>query len=249
MTGLTGAPAGHSRAHALTHARPVPSNLGGMHPVRLHHLLAATPPQVRSSKRAKAKTPEQTGRAPQGLGAWMRLHKVAVLAVVGTLLVSAAAVAVLTLRLDAAVAPAAKASPVIFAEGSDYPAINTAGFATLTVGTSATSASLSLSGVPGAAQVSLGNLLKITNQDEAQAYDVTLTRSTTLNAAITSLVVTVKDGTDTLATWDPKADASSATFTLPADTALDLSLAIVIADGTAVGGLGSFSMQVSMSPA
>ncbi|MCA1819626.1 MAG: hypothetical protein ABR562_07610 [Thermoplasmatota archaeon] len=187
--------------------------------------------------------------APHGLWSWVRLHRLATAAIGATLMLAVATVAVLTLQLNTTVSPAAKAPPVVFAAGGDYTTINAAGFATLTLGTSATSATLAMSGVAGAASVSLGNVMKITNSDATQAFSVTLTRSTTLNAAISSLAITVKDGGTTLVTWDPKSAASSSSFTLPAATATDVSLAIVIADGTAVGSLGSFAMQVSMTPA
>lgn len=177
------------------------------------------------------------------------MHKLATAATAVGLALAGVAVAVLSLQIDATVSPAAKAAPVVFASGADYTAINSAGFATLTLGSSATSATLAVSGVPGAASVNLGNVLKITNSDATQAYTVTLSRSATLNAAITSFIVTVDDGTSTLVTWNPKSAASSSGFTLPASTVSNVSIAIVIADGTAVGSLGSFAMQVAMTPA
>src|SRR5687767_15005803 len=94
--------------------------------------------------------------ARHGFGAWLHLHKSATAGVVATLLLSGAAVAVLTMQISTAVTPSAKAPPVVFASGSDYTSINGAGFATLTLGTSATSATLAVSGVPGAASVTLG---------------------------------------------------------------------------------------------
>jgi hypothetical protein len=77
---------------------------------------------------------------------------------------------------------------------------------------------------------------------------VTLARSTTLNAAITSFTVTVKNGATTLLTWDAVSAATSSSFTLPVSTVLDISIVLVVADGTAAGSLGSFGMQFSLAP-
>jgi hypothetical protein len=192
---------------------------------------------------------ERRATRPRGLRAWVKANKFASVAIAATLLLATAAVAVLTMQINATVNPAAKAPPVVFANGSDYTSINGAGFATLTLGTSATSATLAVSGVAGAASVSLGNVMKVTNSDATQAYTVTLTRSTTLDAAITSMTVTIKNGATTLVTWNPVSSATSTSFTLPAATATDVSITLVIADGTATGALGSFAIQMAMTPA
>ncbi len=160
-----------------------------------------------------------------------------------------AVTAALTIRQDVTTNPSAVAPDVVFQSGTDYAGINTAGFATLTLGTSGASATLALSGVPGAASVSLGNVMKLNNQDATQAYTVTLARSTTLDTDITSFVVTIKNGASTLLTWDAATTATSSSFTAPAATALDISISLVIADGVAAGAQGSFGMQFSLVPA
>jgi hypothetical protein len=185
--------------------------------------------------------------ARRGLMAWMRLHKVASVAI-SLLLVAGIAAAVVTIRQDVTATTSSKSPLVIFQNGADYAGINTAGFATLSFGTSATSATLALSGIPGAAQTSLGNVLKLNNQDATHPESVTLARSTTLNAAITSFTVTVKNGATTLLTWDAVSAATSSSFTLPVSTVLDISIVLVVADGTAAGSLGSFGMQFSLAP-
>lgn len=163
-------------------------------------------------------------------------------------LVAAATVGALLLRQDITTQPAAVAPDVLFQQGSDYAGINAAGFATLTLGSSGTSATLAVSGVPGAALVSLGNVLKINNQDTSQAYTVTLARSTTPNAAVNDFTITVKNGATTLVTWNAVSAAQSSSFALPANTALDVSIQVGVVDGTAVGSLGSFTVQASMVP-
>jgi len=185
----------------------------------------------------------------RGLMPWVRAHRAATVGLLAGVATVATVAAVLVMQLNVSVASAAKAPPVVFQNGGDYTTIHAAGFATLTLGTSGTSASLSLSGVSGAASVSLGNVMKLTNSDATVDQTVTLTRSTTLNAAITSFVVTVKNGGSTLVTWDAVSSASSSSFTLPANTATDVTVALVITDGTATGSLGSFAIQAAMTPA
>ena len=194
--------------------------------------------------------PGPTSQRPRrgGLGSWMRLHKMATAGVVATVLLAATAAAVLTMQINTTVTPSAKAPPVVFASGSDYTSINGAGFATLTLGTSATSATLAMSGVAGAASVQLGNVMKITNSDATQAYTVTLSRSAAPNAAFTTFSVLVKNGASTLTTWDVVASSSSSSFVIPAGVATDVSITTAITDGTATGALGTFTMQVSITP-
>jgi hypothetical protein len=186
--------------------------------------------------------------AKPGFVAWMRLHKAASITLCTLLSVAIVAVAVVTILQNVTTNPSAKTPLVQFQNGADYTSINTAGFATLTLGTSGASATLALSGVSGAASVALGNVLKLNNLDAVHPESVTLSRSATPNAAITSFLVTVKNGASTLATWDAVAAASSSAFTLPVSTALDISITVVITDGTAAGALGSFAMQFSMAP-
>lgn len=167
-----------------------------------------------------------------------------------TTLVATAAIAGVILRQDVATSAAAVTPDVVFANGNDYAAINSAGFATLTIGTSETSASLTVNGVPGAADLQLVDLLKLTNQDGTQGYNVTLARSTTLDASISEFTVHVLDSGDTeIVAWDASAAATSSTFSLPASTTYDITIDMVVNDGTAVGSLGSFDMQFSMTPA
>lgn len=158
------------------------------------------------------------------------------------------AVATLLIRQDITTNPAAKAPDVIFQSGTDYATINAAGYATLTVGSSGTSATLALSGVPGAALVSLGNVLKINNQASSTAYTLTLARSATPNAAINDFTVTVKSGATTIATWNAVSAAQSSGISLPAATVYDISIQVGVVDGTAAGSLGSFTIQASLVP-
>jgi len=185
----------------------------------------------------------------KGFLSWTRRHPV--LSSLGVVLVlTGAVVAGVVLRQDVTVNPAAATPDVVFAAGSDYTAINAAGFATITLGSSATSATMAVSGIPGAASLSLSNVLNLTNQDGSQGYTATLIRSTTLDAAITDFTVTVKTtGGSTVATWDASSSSSSSGFSLPVSTTYYITVDLVIADGTSVGSLSSFAMQVQLVPA
>jgi hypothetical protein len=180
---------------------------------------------------------------------WFARHKVLASIVAAVLLVAGAGMAALLIRQDITASPATTAPDVKFLAGTDYTSINAAGFATLTLGSSGASASLSLSGVSGAALVTLGNVMRLQNTDATVSYDVTLARSAVPNAAITSFVVTIKDGATTLLTWDAVSSATSSTFNLAVSKTLDISIALVVTDGTAAGALGSFGMQFSLTPA
>ncbi|MEA3202692.1 MAG: hypothetical protein QOI63_358 [Thermoplasmata archaeon] len=160
-------------------------------------------------------------------------------------LLGAAAATMLILQ-SVAVSPISKTPDVLFQNGTDYAALNTAGYATVVLGTSGTTAALSVSGIPGATSTALGKVLKITDTHVTNAYTVTLSRSAAPNAAITSFIVTVKNGATTLATWDAVASATSASFALAVSTSLDISVTLAIADGTAAGAVGSFSIDASI---
>jgi hypothetical protein len=204
-------------------------------PAPVHLRVAAKPPHLAPANR------------PTFL-AWMRLHKVAALSITTLLVVAVAAAAVLAILQNVTTNPSAKAPLVVFQNGADYTTINAAGFATVTLGSSGASATLALSGVSGAASVTLGNVLKLNNQDATHPETVTLVRSATPNAAITQFLVTVKNGATTLVSWDAVTSASSSSFTLPVSTAADINITLVITDGTAAGALGSFAMEFSMTP-
>jgi hypothetical protein len=171
------------------------------------------------------------------------------LALAALLSIAAVVAGAVLLRQDVSVASAAQAPDVIFATGDDYAVINAAGFATLTVGSTGTSATLSLDGIPGAAALSLTDLMKVTNQDATQDYTLTLSRSAAPNAAITGMTFTVQNAADTIiATYNAATTGSSASFSLPASTTYDISVAVTIADGTAIGSLGSFTLQFELVP-
>lgn len=194
--------------------------------------LPPSPPQVR-----------------RGLWAWIRLHTISSSAIATLLVIALVVAAVVTIRQDVTTTPSSKAPDVVFQNGADYTSINVAGFATVTLGSSGASATLALSAIPGAAQTNLGNLLRLTDNSATQAYTVTLARSTTLPAGITSMQLTVKNGATTLVTWDPGTASSSSSFTLPVSTTLDISVLAVITDGTAAGALGSIGLQFTLAPA
>lgn len=198
---------------------------------------------------AARRVPLLPASAPRPKRRWVARHKVLSVFLVLGLLTTTVGLAALLIRQDVTTNPSTTAPDVKFLTGTDYTAINAAGFATVTLGTSGASATLALSGVSGAALVTLGNVMKIQNTDASVPYDVTLARSASLNAAITSFVVTIKDGGTTLLTWDAVSAATSSSFNLAVSKTLDISVAIVVTDGTAAGALGSFGMQFSLTPA
>lgn len=180
---------------------------------------------------------------------WVRGHRPAALTI-ALLFVASVVTGAVLIRQDIAVSPSAQAPDVVFGQGTDYAAINAAGYATVTVGSSATSATFSLNGIPGAALVQLGDVLTLENTDVSQAYDVTLKRSADPNAAIDGFDVQVYTGADALVESFDAANAASGTqFSLPAATTYDITIEISIVDGTAAGALGSFDLQFELVPA
>lgn len=213
---------------------------------------AARPVSVRMPPANLAHPPSPAHHARparRGLLAWIRVHKVATAIGATLLLLSGFVTAALLIRQDVATSPSTTAPDVKFLSGTGYTAINAAGFATLSLGSSGASANLALSGVSGAALVTLGDVMRLQNTDATQVYTVTLARSAALNAAITGFTVTIKDGASTLLTWDAASAATSSSFSLAVSKTLDISVALVVTDGTAAGALGSFGMQFSLAPA
>ncbi len=209
-------------------AIPTPSNRAGKPPPRP---LAVHPARRRQS----------------GFLGWLRLHQVTAAMVGGLLVMSAAVGAALALQQNTIVNPSA-ATPITFELGTDYTSINAAGFATITLGTSKTSATLAVAGVPGAASVSLGNVMQVKN-NLASSFSITVTRSAAPPAALSGFTMTFKDSVTaaTVATWNV-ASTASATFTIAASQILDISIVPVITDGTALGALASsFTLQYVVS--
>ncbi len=209
-------------------------------------ILRASPAQKSPRHRGVAGRLFKAGRF--SLSVWMKLHRTLLASLAGLLAAAILVVAVVSFRMDVTSNPASKAPDVAFQNGADYTGINVAGFATVTLGASGTSATLALSGIAGVAQTSLANILKLSDGSATVPYTVSLARSAAPNAAITSFQVTVKNGASTLLTWDAVASATSSSFTLPVSTSLDISILVVVADGTAAGSLGSFAMQFTLAP-
>lgn len=169
---------------------------------------------------------------------WTGRRKVA--AVLAALLVVAAgAAAALLLRQDVAVSTSSQASDVQFLDGGG----GVTGYGTISVGTSGASATLTLTGVAGAANMQLTDVLQIENTDATQAYSITLKRSAAPPAAVDVLEFTVLDGATVIESFDAAAAASATAFNLPASTTYDIRIDMTVADGTAAGALGSFDLQ------
>ncbi|MGB0652486.1 MAG: hypothetical protein ACPGQL_04735 [Thermoplasmatota archaeon] len=196
-----------------------------------------------------APTPEDDRKRRRGAFAWFARHKL-LTAGIALLLVGAGAAAGIFLRQDIATTVGAADPDVVFAEGASYPEVSSAGFASMSFGASATSASLSLYSVPGAAAFQITDLMDLANSDATQAYNVSVARSAGLDAAITELTFTFNDAAgDPVTSWDAVASDTSAGFTLPADTTYTMDVSYLLADGTPAGDLGSFDLQVSLTPA
>lgn len=186
--------------------------------------------------------------AMQGLRRYVRTHRRATILSVTAVFMAAAVTAGVILLQSVAVNPSVKTPDVVFAAGDDYSAINTLGYATLTLGSSGTSATMAVSGIPGAADLQLTNLLNVTNNHGSQDYSISLARSASLDTDISNFTVTVKDDVDaTVTTWHVKDAASATAFTLPASTTYTIDVRFLVADGVAAGSLDSFDMEFTLS--
>ncbi len=228
-------------------------HVSGIHPLVKRAVSAPAKSAATQHAAAKAKAhpfgahPIQLPGAVSPSRSFLARHKWTASGMAAVFVVAAAGIsAAFLVREDIATTPSAVVPDVKFETGTDYATINTAGFATLTIGSSGASATLSLNGVAGAALTSLTSLAKVHNTDSV-AYTIGFARSTTLNAAITDFTVTVKNGGTTILTWNAVSAATSSTFSLPATTTYDINIQLAVADGTAAGALGSFTMQVSVT--
>ena len=224
-------------------ARPLPH--APSWPARQPHS-AWTPAKTASASTTRSHVLKANKIAAKGLLGWLRVHRIAS-ALAALMLISVTVAAALLIQQNVTTSPSAVAPDVKFLTGTDYATINAAGFATVNLGTSGASATLAMSGVSGAASVALGNIMRLQDTSATKAYTVTLARSTTVNAAITSFSVVVKNGGTTLVTWDAASAASSSSFTLPVSTTLDISITTTVTDGTAAGALGSFAMEFQLT--
>lgn len=202
-------------------------------PERIAAALQKTPTPTRTHTRTM----------PPSLLGWASHHKMAVAVFTALILVSATAAGALLLRQDVAVSTSSQASDVQFADGGG----GVAGFGTISVGSSGASATLTLTGVAGAANMQLTDVLQIQNTDASQAYTVTLKRSAAPPAAVDALTFTVLDGASTIKSFDAAASASATAFTLPVSTTYDIRIDMAVADGTAAGALGSFDLQFQIA--
>lgn len=169
------------------------------------------------------------------------------IAVVGTALlitIASSVMAAVMWTQAASVTNGSQDSDITFADGGG----GVADFATVTIGSSGASASISLTGVAGAANFQVTDLLQISNGDATQDYSITLGRDSVPNAAITSLVFTVLDGATVIKTYDAVAAASATAFTLSATDTYDIRIDMAITDGTAVGSLGSVDLEFTIAP-
>ncbi len=165
------------------------------------------------------------------------------------LVVAVAAAAAVALNLFAATSVTARASPIEFQQGDDYAAIASAGYASLSTTDGGARAAISISGIPGAASLSLTNLVNISNVDaNGKAYNVTLSRGAALPAAVTSLTVTVRDASGTLTSFNLATTATSGTFRLANGNEATIDVSIILASGTSVGAIGDFNLVALATP-
>lgn len=162
----------------------------------------------------------------------------------GLLVVASTVMAAVLWSQDATISSASQDSDISFLDGGG----GVLGFATVSIGSSGASASISLTGIAGAADFQVTDLLQIQNSDLSQAYSITLIRSADPNAAIDDLIFTVLDGLTVIETYDAADAAQGSAFTLPAGETYDIRLNMAIADGTAAGSLGSIDVGFQISP-
>lgn len=214
---------------------------------------AAAPPSTprfpTPARKAPPKRPATPARRP-GLFGWLRVHQVTAALVGGLLILAAVVTAAVAIRQDLGVTPRSKDPVVTFANGDDYVAINAAGFATVTLGANGASASISASGVAGAAQVSLGEVLKITNSDTS-AYVLTFTLSGAISDDVDSLLMTFVNSVPTTMTWNAvTTGGTSNSIAIPASSSIDVSMLLVVEVDAVAGALGSpFTIQMNIVPA
>lgn len=159
-------------------------------------------------------------------------------------LVASGVIAAVLWTQDVSFTNASQDSDISFVDGGG----GVLNFAEVTIGSSGASASLDLSGVAGAANFQVTDLLQIQNSDGSQAYSITLARDAAPNVAITQLLFTVLDGATPVRTFDAATSSSAAAFTLPAGETYDIRIDMAIADGTAAGALGSMDLQFTIAP-
>lgn len=184
----------------------------------------------------------------RGAFRWVRTHQVTAAFVAGLSLIAAVVTAAVSIQQNATVNPQAKAPLVVFAKGTDFDVMQTAGFtANFALSNNNAAVTLDVYGVAGAAQVSLGKVLKITNSDATHPESVTLTTTGTINAAITSFVITVTNNVPATITWDAVAGGTSSAINLPVSSSADISFAVV-ETAAASGSLGTFTLHVNLAP-
>ena len=91
----------------------------------------------------------------------------------GLLVVASTVMAAVLWSQDATISSASQDSDISFLDGGG----GVLGFATVSIGSSGASASISLTGIAGAADFQVTDLLQIQNSDLSQAYSITLIRS------------------------------------------------------------------------
>ncbi|HET6399153.1 MAG TPA: hypothetical protein VFH47_06335 [Candidatus Thermoplasmatota archaeon] len=187
------------------------------------------------------------GRSPRRLRSWLAAHKKLTTLAAVALTIPAVVLGALIIVQPVTTTTTPKASSVVFEQGSGYSDLSTAGFATVTLTNGGATAALSVSGVPGAVSTTLGNVLNIKNTHASQAYDVVLSTPDTLPVAITSFIITVRDGSTTVANWDAvDNNPSLSSFALPASSTYTINVLITIASGTTLDvALPSFVLQVA----
>ena len=193
---------------------------------------------------APAHARPRTRRQGAGFLGFLTAHKLMASTLAGLLVVATVVSAAVLWRQDVAFTNASQDSDITFVDGGG----GLTGFATLALGTGATSATLTLTGVAGVAAFQVTGLLQIDNAAVAQDYEITLSRSAAPNAAIDSLTFTVLDGVSTVETFDAKNTASATAFTLPAGDTYDIRIDMTIAAGTVAGSLGALNLQFTISP-
>lgn len=224
-------------------------------PVDARRTLRFTPAQARMVRPGPALAANHAHAAvkvvrPARPGLWGLLGAHKALTVVMGLLLATATVAVglAIISTPVTVTPAARAgnAPVVFADGDDVPGLLDYDFITdPTIGTGGISASFTVKGIAGATSVTAAKALKVTNTDDANNDDftVTFTPATTVSG-VTSLQMTFLDNA-VLRTIDLLSATAQGPYTLSDNEAWDINIVIVLPASSTITGSSVVSISAT----
>lgn len=194
---------------------------------------------------------------PRRLGRFLRAHKI-LTGLGGVALVAATAVvAAVLIQQDIVATPSTRASPVVFVAGDDAASLDALDFigpADPVISSSGAAATFTVYGIPGAASLSLGEVVELQNpvSSDAAAYKVTLSVSGTPASSLTAFNVTFLDdvgGVPTLRTWNLLGGTALPEYTLSDGEAWELTVSSLKMSPAASGPQGALTLRASITPA